>query len=290
MPQLAYVDGRIVPLANASIHVEDRGLQFADALYEVAAVLNGRLLDWPQHLIRLRRGLAALFIDFPMSDAALTLQARRLIAANGHADAIIYLQVSRGVARRDHGFPANSRASLIMTVRRFDFAQRIAQQRSGIAVITVNDMRWRRVDLKTTGLLANVMAKQDARAAGAFEAWLVSPDDIVREGSSTNAWIVKDNVLITHPLSESILPGIARAALLRLAAGAGMTIAERPFTLAEALAADEALLTSTTAPLLPVVAIDGRPIGTGRPGPFAARLAALVWNDIATQTDWQAPA
>jgi D-alanine transaminase len=234
--------------------------------------------------------LAALFIELPISDAALTLQAKRLIAANGHADATIYLQVSRGVARRDHGFPANSRASLIMTVRRFDFAQRIAQQRTGIAVITVNDMRWRRVDLKTTGLLANVMAKQDARAAGAFEAWLVGPDDIVREGSSTNAWIVKDDVLITHPLSESILPGIARAALLRLAAGAGMTIAERPFTLAEALAADEALLTSTTAPLLPVVMIDGCPIGSGRPGPIAARLAALVWGDIATQTGWQAPA
>lgn len=289
MPQLAYVDGRIVPLANAGVSVEDRGLQFADALYEVAAVLNGRLLDWPQHLIRLRRGLAALFIDFPMSDAALTLQAKRLIAANGQADAIIYLQVSRGAARRDHGFPSDAQASLIMTVRRFDFAQRVAQQRKGVAVITVNDMRWRRVDLKTTGLLANVMAKQDARAAGAFEAWLVGPDDVVREGSSTNAWIVKDGTLITHPLSESILPGIARAALLRLAAGAGIAIAERPFTLAEALAADEALLTSTTAPLLPVVTIDGQPVGTGRPGPMAARLAALVWGDVVAQTGWKVP-
>jgi D-alanine transaminase len=290
MPQLAYVDGRIVPLAQASVPVEDRGLQFADALYEVAAVLNGRLLDWPQHLVRLRRGLAALFIDFPMSDAALTLQAKRLIATNGHADAIIYLQVSRGAARRDHGFPAACQASLIMTVRRFDFAQRVAQQRKGVAVITVNDMRWRRVDLKTTGLLANVMAKQDARAAGAFEAWLVGPDDVVREGSSTNAWIVKDRTLITHPLSESILPGIARAALLRLATGVGIAIAERSFTLAEALAADEALLTSTTAPLLPVVSIDGQPIGSGSPGPIAAQLAALVWSDVAAQTGWQPPA
>jgi D-alanine transaminase len=289
MPQLAYVDGRIVPLASASVSVEDRGLQFADALYEVAAVLNGRLLDWPQHLIRLRRGLAALFIDFPMSDAALTLQAKRLIAANGQTDAILYLQVSRGAARRDHGFPNDAQASLIMTVRRFDFAQRVAQQRKGVAVITVNDMRWRRVDLKTTGLLANVMAKQDARVAGAFEAWLVGPDDVVREGSSTNAWIVKDETLITHPLSESILPGIARAALLRLAVGDGIAIAERPFTLAEALAADEALLTSTTAPLLPVVTIDGRPVGTARPGPIAARLAALVWSDVVAQTGWQAP-
>ena len=290
MPQLAYVDGRIVPLAQARIPVEDRGLQFADALYEVAAVFNGKMLDWPQHLVRLRRGLAALFIDFPMSDAALTLQAKRLIAANGHADAILYLQISRGAARRDHGFPADAHASLIMTVRRFNFTQRVAQQRTGVGVITVNDMRWRRVDLKTTGLLANVMAKQDARAAGAFEAWLVGPDDVVREGSSTNAWIVKDGVLITHPLSESILPGIARAALLRLAAGAGISIAERPFTLAEAHAADEALLTSTTAPLLPVVAIDAQPVGNGTPGPVAAQLAALVWSDIAAHTGWHAPA
>ena len=290
MPQLAYVDGRIVPLAQARIPVEDRGLQFADALYEVAAVFNGKMLDWPQHLVRLRRGLAALFIDFPMSDAALTLQAKRLIAANGHADAILYLQISRGAARRDHGFPADAHASLIMTVRRFNFTQRVAQQRTGVGVITVNDMRWRRVDLKTTGLLANVMAKQDARAAGAFEAWLVGPDDVVREGSSTNAWIVKDGVLITHPLSESILPGIARAALLRLAAGAGISIAERPFTLAEAHAADEALLTSTTAPLLPVVAIDGQPVAAGKPGPVAAQLAALVWGDIAAQTGKHTPA
>ena len=290
MPQLAYIDGRIVPLAQARIPVEDRGLQFADALYEVVAVLNGRLLDWPQHLIRLRRGLAALFIDFPMSDAALTLQARRLVAANGHADALLYLQISRGVARRDHGFPADAHASLIMTVRRFDFAQRVGQQQNGVAVITVNDMRWRRVDLKTTGLLANVLAKQDARAAGAFEAWLVGPDDVVREGSSTNAWIVKDGVLITHPLAASILAGIARATLLRLAAKAGIAIAERPFTLAQALAADEALLTSTTAPLLPVVAIDGQPIANGTPGPMAAKLAALVYGDIAAQTGWHAPA
>jgi D-alanine transaminase len=289
MPQLAYVDGRITALGQAHVHVEDRGLQFADALYEVAAVLNGRLLDWPLHLARLRRGLAALFIDFPMSDAALTLQARRLVAANGHPDALLYVQISRGTARRDHGFPANPRPTLVMTVRRFDFGQRVAQQRSGVSVITVNDRRWRRVDLKTTGLLANVLAKQDARAAGAFEAWLIGDNDVVHEGGSTNAWIVKDGRVVTHPLSDRILPGIARAVLIRLAGTAQISVDERPFSLAEALAADEALLTSTTAPLLPVVSIDGQAIGTGRPGPLAARLAALVWGEIKLQTGWQAP-
>lgn len=286
MPQLAYVDGRIVPLSEASVSVEDRGLQFADALYEVCAVLNGRLLDWPHHLTRLRRGLAALFIDLPQSDAAIGLQARRLIAANRQPDALLYIQAGRGSARRDHGFPADACASLIMTVRRFDFAQRRAQQTSGVGVITVADMRWGRVDLKTTGLLANVLAKQDARAAGAFEAWLVAEDGTVREGSSTNAWIVRDGRLITHPLSAQILAGIARASLLGLARGAGIAVEERPFSLTEAHAADEALLTSTTAPLLPIVRIDGRPVGKGTPGPMAARLAALVGAEIAQQTGW----
>ena len=287
MPQLAYVDGRITALRDATVHVEDRGLQFADALYEVAAVMNGELLDWEPHLARLRRNCAAIFIDFAMTDAALTLQARRLVAANGHKDALLYLQLSRGVAKRDHSFPAHPSASLIMTVRRFDFAQRIGQQKTGVGVITVNDMRWQRVDMKTTGLLANVLAKQDAKAAGAFEAWMVSADGSVREGGSTNAYIVKDGTIITHPLSAHILPGIARATLLRLARDAQMTVIERPFSLDEALAADEALLTSTTAPLLPVVRIDGGLVGNGTPGPVAGRLAALVWDEIARQTGWR---
>lgn len=287
MPQRAYVDGKISRLADARVHVEDRGLQFADALYEVVAVLNGARFEWEAHLARLRRGLAALFIDFPMADAALALQAQRLVRQNAHKDALLYIQVSRGAAQRDHGFPAGARASLVMTVRRFDFRQRIGQQASGVSVITVNDMRWRRVDLKTTGLLANVLGKQDARMAGAFEAWLVAADGTVREGSSTNAWMVSDGVLVTHPLAESILPGIARGTLLRLARGAGIPVEERRFGLDELLAADEALLTSTTAPLLPVVRVDGHAIGTGCPGPMAARLAPLVWSDIAARTGWR---
>lgn len=288
MPQLAYVDGHIVPLALATVSVEDRGLQFADAVYEVCAVLNGRLLDWPAHLARLRRNLAALFIDLPLSDAALGLQARRLIAGNRQLDALLYLQVSRGRARRDHGFPAASAPSLVMTVRRFDFAQRVAQLAAGVGVVTVNDMRWRRVDLKTTGLLANVLAKQDARAAGAFEAWLIGVDGTVHEGSSTNAWIVRGGRVLTHPLSARILPGIARATLLRLASDAQVAVDEVPFSLDDALAADEAFLTSTTAPLLPVVTIDGRAVADGRPGPLTARLGELMWREIERQTGWRA--
>ena len=287
MPQLAYVDGRVVPLADARVHVEDRGFQFADGVYEVCAVLRGRLLDWPLHMDRLRRNLAALFIAAPMAEPALSLVARRLIAANRVSEALLYIQVTRGPARRDHGFPALPQPTLVLTVRRFDFAQRRAQQAKGVGVVTVNDQRWGRCDIKTTGLLANVLAKQDARAAGAFEAWLLAEDGTVREGGSTNAWMVKDGVLVTHPLSAHILPGVARATLIRLARAAQIRIEERAFTIAEALAADEALITSTTVPVLPVVTIDGQAVGDGAPGPVAARLAGLMWDEIARQTGWQ---
>lgn len=287
MPQLAYVNGQIVPLADASLHVEDRGTQFGDAVYEVCAILNGQILDWQPHCTRLRRNLAELGIVLDIADAPLGLQARRLIARNGYRDAIIYLQVSRGTARRDHAFPGNAPANLVMTVRRFDFAQRVRQLATGIKVITQPDNRWGRVDIKTTGLLPNVLAKQAAREAGAFEAWLVA-DGTVREGSSTNAWIVKDGRIITHPTGPHILPGIARDSLLQLARQTQFSVEERPFSLAEALAADEAFLSSTTAPILPVVAIDGQAIGNGRPGPVTGRIAQLVWEDVARQTGWRA--
>lgn len=287
MPQRAYVDGQYLPTADAHVPVEDRGLQFADSLYEVAAVFNGQLLDWPDHLARLRRNCAVLFIPLPQSDAALTLIAKRLTAQSRAADAILYIQVTRGTARRDHVFAPGLRPRLIMTVRRFDFRQRAAQQKRGVSVITVPDQRWGRVDIKSTGLLANVMAKQDARAQGSFEAWFNAPDGTVREGGSTSAYIVKNGTLITHPLSAHILPGIARQTLLRLAREAQIPVEERPFSLGEALGADEALLTSTTAPILPVTRIDGHDIGEGRPGPVAARLIGLVADEIARQTGWR---
>jgi D-alanine transaminase len=287
MPQLAYVNGRITRLADATLHVEDRGTQFADAIYEVCAVLNGQILDWGPHLVRLRRNLSELGITLAIADAPLSLQARRLIASNGHRDCLLYMQVSRGVAKRDHAFPDDAPASLVMTVRRFDFAQRVRQLATGVPVITQADTRWGRVDIKTTGLLANVLAKQAAREAGAFEAWLLS-GDTVREGSSTNAYIVKDGHIITHPVGTQILPGIARDSLIRLARDAQMIVEERPFTLTEALGADEAYLTSTTAPVLPVVTIDGQAVAAGKPGPVTRRLGELVWNEVARQTGWRA--
>lgn len=289
MPRLAYVDGRMVPLAKARISVEDRGLQFADGVYEVCAVLAGRLLDWSRHVERLRRNLAALFIAEPMGMAAIGLVARRLIAANRATEALLYIQITRGPARRDHGFPAQARPTLVMTVRPFDFAQRVGQQAGGVPVITVNDQRWDRCDIKTTGLLANVLAKQDARAAGVFEAWLVANDGVVTEGSSTNAWIVDvGGAVVTHPLSARILPGVMRAAVIEAALAAGMAVAERQFMVEEALGATEAFITSTTVPVLPVIRIDDHAVGDGKPGPVAARLAALIWQRIADQTGWRA--
>ncbi len=288
MPRLAYVDGRIVPLAAASVGVEDRGLQFADGVYEVCAVLNGRLLDWPAHAARLTHNLGELAIRAPMGDAALAMIARRLIAANRATEALLYIQVTRGSARRDHGFPADTRPTLVMTMRPFDFAQRVAQQARGVAAITVPDERWGRCDVKTTGLLANVLAKQHARESGAFEAWLVAADGTVAEGASTNAWLVDHTgTLVTPALTRRVLPGVMRAAVVEAARDHQIPVVERGFTVAEAQGAAEALITSTTAPVLPVVRIDGVAVGGGVPGPATARLASAVWARIADQTGYR---
>ena len=287
MPRLAYVDRRVMPLAHAAVSVEDRGHQFADAVYEVCAVLNGRLFDWPQHRARLFANLAALGIAAPMSGAALDAQVRRLIAANRAHEALLYIQVSRGAGKRDHLFGPSLAPTLTMTVRRFDFAGRAALQAKGVAVASVRDLRWGRCDLKTVGLLANVLAKADARAAGAAEAWLVDDDGTVAEGASTNAWLVEGGGLVTPPLSPRLLPGIMRATVLRLAAQAQIATTERDFTLAEAQGANEAFLTSTTMPVVGVVALDGARIGGGAPGPVTRRLGALVWDEIARQTGYR---
>ncbi len=289
MPRLAYVDGQFVPLAAATVNVEDRGLQFADSVYEVVAIFGGRLLDWGPHAARLTRNLAEVGIAPPLAEAALTKVARRLIAVNRAAEAVLYVQVTRGTAQRDH-VATPMRPSLVMTVRRFDFAQRVTQQTTGVGVITVPDERWGRCDIKTTGLLANVLAKQGARAAGVFEAWLVGTDGVIAEGASTNAWIVTaDGTLVTPPLSARVLPGVMRAAVIEAAFARQIAVAERDFTAADALAAREAFITSTTVPVLPVVRIDGATVGDGRPGSVTARLAAAVWDRITAQTGYLPP-
>lgn len=285
MARIAYVNGRYAPLSDSTVNVEDRGLQFADSVYEVCAVLDGTIVDWDKHRWRLRRNLAALRIEGVMGDAALGVVARRLLQLNRLPDALLYIQVTRGTAPRDHLFPRAARSTVVMTVRRWDVARRRAAAARGIAVATCPDQRWRRCDIKTTALLANVLAKQQAAEAGGSEAWLVDEDGMVTEGGSTNAWLVdRGGTIVTRPLSGRILPGVMRDTLIDVARGVGLRIEERPFAVEEAQAAPEAFLTSTSQPCTPIVAIDGRPVGDGAPGPVSRRLADLLWAEMARQS------
>ena len=275
MSRIVYVNGKYLPHEKAAVHVEDRGYQFADGVYEVFAVENGRLADAGAHFERLERSLRELDIAPAISPAALDHIIREVIRRNRLRVGIVYLQMTRGVARRDHGFPADASTSLVITARRGG-RPNPALQDAGVSVITVPDIRWQRCDIKSVSLLPNVLAKQEARRAGAFEAWQVDKDGFVTEGSSTNAWIVDaDGHLVTRQLENAILSGITRLVLSDLAEREGIEIVERPFSSAEAKAAPEAFLTSTTSFVMPVIRIDDVDIGNGEPGPVTKKLRAL---------------
>jgi D-alanine transaminase len=263
-----------LPWSQAGVSIEDRGYQFADGVYEVCEVLDGRMVDMERHLARLDRSLAALRIRVPMARPALEGIMREVLRRNRVTDGIVYLQVTRGVARRDHGFPAASvRPSLVVSARNLDRSRIDRNAENGIAVITVPETRWARVDIKSIALVANVLAKQAAREQGAAEAWFVGKDGTVTEGSSSNAWIVTaDKRLVTPPSSTGILSGITRAVVIEAAAAMQMTVEERPFTVAEAQAASEAFVTAASLTVTPVVSVDGKAIGTGAPGAVAQRL------------------
>jgi len=271
MPRDAYVNGRYVPHSHAQVHIEDRGYQFADGVYEVILIHDGRLVDEQPHLDRLDYSLEALRIPWPMARAALGLVLRELIARNSVASGTVYLQVTRGVAARDHKFPARARPSLVATTKRQKGAGAVAS--TGVAVITQPDIRWRRCDIKSVSLLPNILAKQAAAEAGAFEAWMIDGDGFITEGSSTNAWIVtRAGRLVTRNLSAAILSGITRLSLLQLVQSQGIEFEERRFSVAEAKEAAEAFLTSTTSLVLPVTRVDGQVIGDGKPGPLTLKL------------------
>lgn len=276
MSRIAYVDGAYLPLSEAGVPVEDRGLQFADAVYEVWALRDGRLLDHAGHLERLGRSLRALRIAWPVPARSLDLIVRELVRRNRVRDGLVYLQITRGTAPRDHPFPAaGTRPTLILTLRRKDPAAGDRRAAAGVKVISVPDIRWGRVDIKTTGLLANVLARQSALEAGADDAWLVDPSGLVTEGTAQNAWIVDDSgVLRTRPLGHDILGGITRATVAAIAAELQLRVVEAPFTLGDARSAREAFITSATSYVTPVTHIDGLPVGDGRPGPVARRLRA----------------
>jgi len=277
MPRLADVNGRFVRQAEASVSVEDRGFQLSDGVYEVWAVFDGRLVDSEGHFARLQRSLGELSIDPPMGRAALDLVLRETIRRNRIGAGTVYLQVTRGAAPRDHAFPSPTpKPTLVVTARRGDPKGAAARAAAGVKVITLADIRWGRCDIKSIGLLPNVLAKQAAREQGAFEAWLVDAQGLVTEGAASNAWIVDaEGVLRTRDLGSNILRGVTRLSLFDLAREEGLEVQEQAFTVAEAKSAREAFLTGAGALVMPVVRIDDTVIGDGSPGPVAKRLRAL---------------
>ena len=275
MSRIAYVNGRYTPHGAARVHVEDRGMQFSDAAYEVIAIIDGRPVDSMWHAERLERSLGELGIPVPMSRAALSSVLSEVARRNRVEEGIVYLQVGRGAAPRDHAFPADPAPSVVATARRGRPAGAPALA-EGVRVITMEDQRWRRRDIKSVSLLPNVLAKQAAAEAGAFEAWQVDPQGRVTEGASSNAWIVeRDGAVVTRPASRDILAGITRRRLIALAREAGMKVVERAFTVERARAAREAFLTSTSAFVVPVVRIDDAVVANGRPGAITERLRDL---------------
>ena len=280
MARTAYVDGRYRPLAEAGVSVEDRGFQFADAIYEVWAVRGGRLLDMDGHLARLKRSLGEIRVRAPMTDAALVAVLEETRRRNRVRDGIVYLQISRGAAPRDHAFPSPEvKPTLVITAKPLDRRAFEARAEAGVKIITLPDERWARCDIKTVSLLPNVLAKQKAREAGAFEAWLVDDEGFVTEGTSSNAWIVDaQGRLRTRDLSNAILHGVTRAAVKKLAEERQMIVLEQAFTLAEARDAKEAFLTSAANAVMPIVAIDGASIGKGKPGAIARVLRAVYFG------------
>lgn len=273
MSRIAYVNGAYVAHDDARVHIEDRGYQFADGIYEVCLVINGHYWDLAGHLARMARSLNELSIAPPVTDNSLIIIMKEILRQNRLRNALVYLQATRGVAPRNHFFPdQNISPSLIVTARRFNLDTSDGAAEKGARAITYPDIRWGRVDIKSISLLPNVLAKQAAREAGALEAWLVR-DGFVTEGSSSNTWILTpENRLVTHPKTNAILGGITRQTTLSCAQKLGLEIEERPFSLEEALSAKEAFITSATSLVMPIVAIDDHRIGEGTPGPTTQKL------------------
>jgi len=283
MSRIFYVNGSFVDEQDAKISVLDRGFLFADAVYEVSSVLNGKLIDNRAHLARLHRSLTELSMAPACSDEELVSSQQRLLQLNQLKEGLVYLQVSRGVADRDFAFPKDPKSSLVMFTQEVALIDR-PTAKTGIDVISVPDIRWARRDIKTVGLLAPSLAKQQALDAGAHDAWMVE-NGYVTEGTSNNAYIVhSDNVIQTRHLGNEILSGITRDAVLRFASEAGFTVLEEPFTVEQVKSASEAFFTSASAFVMPVVSMDGQSIGAGKPGPVSTRLREL-YIDTALQRE-----
>ena len=273
MSRIAYVNGQYVPHNQAAVHIEDRGYQFADGVYEVVPIVAGKLIDETGHLDRLWRSMTELQIEAPMKRSPMQLVMRQVILRNGIENGLIYMQVTRGVAPRDHPFPAAAEPALVMTAKRMSMEKSALKAEKGVSVITTPDIRWARCDIKSISLLPNILAKQEAVEKGAYEAFQVDQDGFVTEGSSTNAWIVdKDGTLITRPTNNSILAGITRAALITLLDQIDIKLELRAFTVEELKSAREVFLTSSSSYVQPVIKVDDRVIGNGEPGSISINL------------------
>jgi D-alanine transaminase len=278
MSRIVYVNGSYLSEEDAKISVLDRAFLFGDAVYEVTAVLDGRLIDFAPHLERLHRSLKEIALASPLSDADLRALHEELVRRNDVAEGIVYLQISRGAADRDFAYPEDASPTVVAFTQSRPLIDNPYAE-TGVKVVTIPDLRWKRRDIKSTSMLAQAMGKQEAKRRGAYEAWMVENGHIT-EGTSSTAFIFDaQGVIRTQPLGHHILPGVTRRALLRLAAFEGAPIEERPFSVAEALSAREAFMTAASAFVLPVVEIDGVPIGDGRPGPVARKFRALYLEE-----------
>ena len=286
MSHIAYVNGQYVNHADAAIHIEDRGYQFADGVYEYAAFFNGVLLDAEPHLKRLKRSLDELAIDTGHTLDTLPFIIRELIAKNHRQSGAIYIQVSRGTAKRDHAFPGDVPTNVVVTLRGGKMVP-LAEAQKGVKVITMPENRWNRCDIKSIALLANVLTKQEAISQGAKETWLYRQDGSITEGSVSNAFLIKDNVIHTHPLTESILPGITRNTALTMAKELGIQLKEEAFNLLDIKEADEAFTTSTSVNVQPVTQIDDNILGDGTCGPICKQLMSAFSDYIFKQTGKQ---
>lgn len=274
MSRIAYVNGSYVPHTHAHVHIEDRGFQLADGVYEVWAVFGGKLADAEGHFARLERSLSELEIDEPMSRRALQTVIGQVLRLNRIREGLVYLQVTRGAAPRDHAYPDPPVApTLVLTAKPVNRAATEAKAAKGIKVKTVPETRWGRCDIKTIGLLPNAMARQAAKEEGAGEAWFVDAQGFVTEGAASNAWIVtEEGVLVTRDLKANILRGVTRYTLMDVISTSNLKVEERAFTPREALRAREAFITGAGALVMPVTHIDGKALGDGAPGPIAIRL------------------
>jgi D-alanine transaminase len=285
MSRIAYVNGSYVPHGEAAVHVEDRGFQFADGVYEVCEVRHGVIVDLTRHLDRLNRSLAELRMDWPMDRKALVLVIRHVLKKNRVKNGLFYIQVTRGVARRDFVFPAKgTKPSLVITARSTSPAVIAAKNTNGIKAITVRENRWDRVDVKSTGLLPNALARQSAKEQGAAEAIFVDGDGMVKEGAASNVWMVdQDGTLLTRPADHGILRGITRTTLMDVAAKLGITIREEVFSVEKMKAAREVFITAATSICFPVVQVDDQAIANGHPGSVSQKIREAFF-DIAEKT------